>query len=83
VFIVGRKILNISLPKELYDAVENLAQIENKSKAEITREIIREYMTKRERWLILRQWGAETINKLGLIDEADVDKLIHQYRSGN
>jgi len=44
-----RKILNVSLPEDLYAAVNDMAGYENKTKVELTREIIREYITKLER----------------------------------
>ena len=75
-----RKILNISMPANLYSAVSEMADSENKSKAELTREIIREYITKRERWAIIRQWGDETAERLNLNEESDLEELIHQTR---
>ncbi|MDW7738870.1 MAG: ribbon-helix-helix protein, CopG family [Bacillota bacterium] len=75
-----RKILNISLPEDLYSAVSDLAVSEKKSKAEMAREIIREYITKRERWVMLRQWGQETADKLVLKDSDSLDDLIHDTR---
>lgn len=78
-----RKILNISMPANLYSAVSEMADSENKSKAELTREIIREYITKRERWAIIRQWGDETAERLNLNEESDLEGLIHQTRKVN
>lgn len=78
-----RKILNISMPANLYSAVSEMADSENKSKAELTREIIREYITKRERWAVIRQWGDETAKRLNLNEESDLEELIHQTRKAN
>ncbi len=82
---MGRKILNISLPEELYAAVDDLAAEENKSKAELAREILREYITKRERWALLRSWGEQTAQVYNLADaDADeLEKVIHEYRDKN
>jgi len=77
---MGRKILNISLPEELYTAVEDLATEENKSKAELAREILREYITKRERWALLRSWGEQTVQVYNLADEDELEKIILEYR---
>jgi len=77
---MGRKILNISLPEELYAAVEDLATEENKSKAELAREILREYITKRERWALLRSWGEQTVQVYNLADEDELEKIILEYR---
>lgn len=78
---MGRKILNISLPEELYTAVDDLAAEENKSKAELAREILREYITKRERWALLRSWGEQTVQVYNLADEDELEKIIHDYRN--
>jgi metal-responsive CopG/Arc/MetJ family transcriptional regulator len=77
---MSRKILNISLPEELYSAVEYLAGEENKSKAEMAREIIREYITKRERWTLLREWGDITVQEMGLAGEKELEAIIHEMR---
>lgn len=75
-----RKILNISMPTEMYDTVSLMAKDENKTKAELAREIIAEYLTKRERWAEIRQWGSETAVKLGLENEEQLSEVIHQAR---
>jgi metal-responsive CopG/Arc/MetJ family transcriptional regulator len=80
VFKMGRKILNISLPEELYAAVDDLAAEENKSKAELAREILREYITKRERWALLRSWGEQTVQVYKLADTNEVENIIHDFR---
>jgi predicted transcriptional regulator len=75
-----RKILNISLPAEMYEAVNNMADAENKTKAELAREIIQEYMTKRDRWKLIRQWGDNSAKKLNLDSDTDLEELIHGSR---
>ena len=75
-----RKILNISLPEELYSTVHNLAESENKTKAELAREMITEYITKREQWATIRQWGVESVSKMELSSEEELDDLIHSGR---
>ena len=78
-----RKILNISLPAELYSAVSSIADSENKSKAELAREIITEYLTKRERWLEIRQWGRETAREMKIESEDNLTEIIHDSRKAN
>ena len=80
---MGRKILNISLPEELYAAVDDLAAEENKSKAELAREILREYITKRERWALLRSWGEQTVQVDKLADANEVENIIHDFRNSD
>jgi len=78
-----RKILNVSLPEDLYAAVNDMADYENKTKAELTREIIREYITKQERWKKIRQWGKQTVEEMGISSEDELEEIIHNTRNGN
>ena len=57
-----------------------MADLENKSKAELTREIIREYITKWERWAKIRQWGKQTTEDMGINEEETLDDIIHNSR---
>ena len=75
-----RRILNISLPEELYSTVHDLAESENKTKAELAREMITEYITKREQWATIRQWGVESASNMELSSEEELDDLIHSGR---
>lgn len=70
--VVRRKtrVLNISLPPEMYADIEEVAQAENRTKSELMREAFRHYQFVR-RWRLLREWGAETAVQLDLdSDEA-------------
>ena len=75
-----RKVLNISLPPELYDEIENLAKEEAKAKGEFVREVIRQYVTRDKRWKQLRKWGEETAKRSGIANENEVEDIIAQYR---
>ena len=75
-----RKILNISLPPELYNEVEKLAKEEAKAKGEFVREVIRQYITRDRRWKQLRKWGEETVKRLEIKDENEIEDIISQYR---
>jgi metal-responsive CopG/Arc/MetJ family transcriptional regulator len=59
-----RKILNISLPPELYDKVEELAKEQAKTKGEFAREVIRQYIATDTRWKQLRRWGTKSARRL-------------------
>jgi metal-responsive CopG/Arc/MetJ family transcriptional regulator len=75
-----RKVLNISLPSELYNEIENLAREEAKAKGEFVREVIRQYITMDKRWKQLRKWGEETVKRSGIEDENEIEDIIAQYR---
>ena len=71
------KILNISLIKELYEKIEDVALKENRTKSELVREAFRQYSANRN-WSRIRQWGDETARKLQIKDEQDIDKILHE-----
>ena len=71
------KILNISLSKELYGKIEDVALQENRTKSELVREAFRQYSANRN-WSRIRQWGDETARKLQIKDEQDIDKILHE-----
>ncbi len=75
-----RKILNISLPPELYREVEKLAEEQAKAKGEFVREVIRQYVATDRRWKQIRKWGEETSQRLRIKDQRDVEGIIEQYR---
>ncbi len=75
-----RKVLNISLPPELYREVEELAKEQAKAKGEFVREVIRQYVETDRRWKQIRKLGEETTQRLGIKDERDVEGIIEQYR---
>ena len=75
-----RKILNISLPPELYKEVEKLSKEQAKAKGEFVREVIRLYVASDKRWKQIRKWGKEGAQKFGIKDQRDVEGVIEQYR---
>ncbi len=62
-------------------AVNEMAGYENKTKAELTREIICEYITKQERWKKIRQWGKQTVEEMGITNEEELEDIIHNART--
>ena len=71
------KILNISLSKELYEKIEDVALQENRTKSELVREAFRQYSANRN-WTRIRQWGDETARRMQIKDEQDIDKILHE-----
>jgi len=68
------KVLNISLPPEMYEAIEQVAQEESRTKSELMREAFRQYQFNR-RWRSLREWGENTALRLGIQSDDDVEEL--------
>jgi len=78
--ITKRKILNISLPPELYREVEKLSREQAKAKGEFVREVIRQYIATDKRWKLIRKWGEDSARRLRVKDQRDVEGIIEQYR---
>jgi metal-responsive CopG/Arc/MetJ family transcriptional regulator len=68
------RILNVSLPPEMYAEIEQMARTESRTKSELMREAFREYRFSRQ-WTMLRRWGEETASGFGIISDADVERL--------
>jgi metal-responsive CopG/Arc/MetJ family transcriptional regulator len=69
------RVLNISVPPEMYEEIEELASAENRTKSELIREAFRSYQFTR-RWRLIRQLGEETTVRMNLqTDEALEDFL--------
>ncbi len=68
------KILNISVPPEMYAAIETLAKAESRTKSELIREAFRHYQFV-SRWRLIRMWGTETSAHLGI----DSDEALEQF----
>lgn len=64
------RVLNISVPPDMYAAIEAAARAEQRTKSELIREAFRSYQFIR-RWRVLRQLGTETAVRLDIeSDEA-------------
>jgi CopG family transcriptional regulator/antitoxin EndoAI len=67
------KVLNVSVPPEMYDAVEQIAREESRTKSELIREAFRQYQFNR-RWQMLRDWGEATASRLRIQSDEDVEE---------
>lgn len=74
------KILSLSLPPELLREAERIAKKEGRTKSELFREALRRYIQEKK-WRELKEYGARRAKSLG-IKEADVERLIDEYRKG-
>jgi len=75
------KPITVSLPPSLLRDAERIAKEETRTRSEVIRDALRQYITSR-RWQRLRQWGTEAADRLGLKTEADLERLLDQVRSG-
>ena len=74
------KIFSLSLPPELLKEAECLAKREGRTKSELFREALRQYI-QAQKWRELQEYGARWSKQLG-IRETDVERLIDEYRRG-
>ena len=74
------KIVNLSLPLELYEEVSSLAKAKGHSRSQILREALKAYLVSEKRWAQIRSWGRKTAERFDLKDENDLEALLHDYR---
>jgi len=75
------KPITVSLPTGLLRQTQRAAREEARTRSELIRDALRQYLASR-RWQRLRQWGAETAERLGLKTEADLQRLVNAVRAG-
>ena len=75
------KLTTISLSAGLLDEPRRVALQEARSRSDVIREALRQYLASR-RWQRLRRWGAETADRLGLKSEEDLQRLLDKVRAG-
>ena len=76
---MGAKVINISLPDDLLREVDDYAREEHRTRSELFREAVRQYIESR-RWRRLRESGSRTALELGLSEE-DIERIIGEYRA--
>jgi len=74
------KPITISLPADLLRETQRVAKEETRTRSELIRDALRQYLASR-RWQRLRQWGADTADRLGLKTEADLQRLLDEVRA--
>lgn len=82
-----RKPVSISLPPPLHAAVERRAKRQHQTISELVREALRRYLedrtTEETLWKDLRAYGAKRAKALGIKTEADVQRVVSEYRRGD
>jgi len=73
--------ITVSLPADLVRETQRGAREESRTRSDQIRDALQQYLTSR-RWRRLRQWGAETADRLGLKTEADLQRLLAGVRAG-
>lgn len=71
--------VNVSFPKELLKAMDNLAKQQARTRSELLRQAIRVYIERRQRWDQILASGRQQAKRLGLKPQ-DVATKIAEYR---
>lgn len=71
----------ISLPPQMAEKAEALAKRENRSRSELIREALRQYVALRE-WEQMQVKASLKAHNLGITDESKVEQIIDEMREG-
>lgn len=74
------KTWTISLPPQMEREVLKVAKVEQRTKSELIREALREYMLT-HRLKEIQRIGAKRASALGIRTEADIERIIDEIRS--
>lgn len=74
------KVVNLSLPADVFAEVDRMAKEEGKPRSEILREALKRYVASEKRWQQIRKWGEQTAEKYGIKDEDDVERIVDECR---
>lgn len=73
---------NISLPKNLVEAMDELAKTEYQNRSDLIREAIRLYVADMMAWRSLFAFGKKQAAAKKIRSENDVAKIVSDYRKG-
>ena len=71
--------VTVSLPSELAREVDRVARAERRSRSEMFREALRQYLTRKDRWEEIFSYGEESARRSGL-KEKDVVEVVQAAR---
>lgn len=74
--------LNIALPKDFVKKVDEQAKKEYRSRSELIREALKDYLEEKEKWEYIFKTFRKAGKKAGIKSEADVDRIVYEYRHG-
>lgn len=74
--------LNIALPRELVKAIDSAAKREYRNRSEFIREAVLRYLNDKEAWESIYAGGENVAKRLNIKSEAQIDRMIADYRRG-
>ena len=72
--------LNITLPRDLVAKADLLAEAEYKTRSELVKILLQDYIKEKTAWEQIFEAGAKAAKKLGIKSEEDVYKIVSDYR---
>jgi len=72
------KTISISLPLKIVREFDNMAKRSKTTRNNVLKEALNLYLENDRLWEQIYKWGEESAKKLGISDEDDIDKLIHE-----
>lgn len=73
---------NISLPRDLVKAMDDVAKQEYRNRSDLIREAVRSYLTDVNAWDSLYNYGANMSKVKNIKSEEEVNKIVGNYRKG-
>ncbi len=73
---------NIALPVDLVTRMDLVAKDEYRNRSEFIREAVRVYIDRTDRWERIFKAGRQVAKKMGIKSEADVNRIVLEYRHG-
>lgn len=74
--------VNISLPKDLLKRTDEVTKREYRSRSELIRELLRNYVEEKEEWELLFKAGERAMKEMGITSEEEVNNIVSDYRHG-
>lgn len=74
--------LNIALPRDLVQKVDETAKKEYRNRSELIREALRTYLNDKQEWQEIFAAGEKAMKKMGIKSEEEVNNIVYKYRHG-
>ena len=71
--------LSFTFPSEMIREIKELAKKERKTRSQLARDALLQYM-QTKKWHDIQRKMAIRARTLGIISEADVERIVHEYR---
>lgn len=76
------QIFNISLPKGLVKKADQIAKKEYRSRSDLIREALRNYLDEKSEWKEIFKIGKKAMKNMGIKNEKEINQTVYEYRHG-